>query len=200
MIPQPHIAELSAYALADMAVAPGKRLISLAQNESAAAPSPRALAAAREALGRSVLYPDPDWGELRAAIAETHGLDPAMILCGAGSMELIGALIRAYAGPGAEVLASSHTYAFFRTAAAQARAPYRWVEEADLTVSVDALLGAVGPETRVVAVANPGNPTGTWLPPAEIRRLRDGLPESVLLIVDEAYGEFAGSPAHFDLP
>lgn len=199
--PKPHIAAMAPYALADLTLPAGKRPVSLAQNESALAPSPKALAAARDALAAARLYPDPDWTVLRAAIARVHGLDPERILCGAGSMELIAGLLRCYAGPGDRVLSSRYGYAFFRTAALAAGADYVTAPEDDFTVSVDALLAAAGPATRVVCLANPGNPTGTRIPRREVARLRDGLDDGILLLIDEAYGEFADGPgeATFDL-
>ncbi|MGB0506010.1 MAG: pyridoxal phosphate-dependent aminotransferase [Pikeienuella sp.] len=197
--PRPHVADLAAYALADLSVAPGVRLISLAQNESCVAPSPRAIEAAARAMADGALYPDPDWTGLRAAIAEVHGIDTAGILCGAGSMELISALIRTYAGPGDEVVSTAYAYALFRTAALASGASYKAADEDDLTVSVDNLLTNVGPKTRIVCVANPGNPTGSCLSRSELVRLRDGLPENVLLLIDEAYGEFANTEACFGL-
>lgn len=199
--PRPHVAGLAAYALADLSVAPGRRLISLAQNESCVAPSPRASESAARAMADGVLYPDPDWSDLRAAIAGVHGIESAGILCGAGSMELIAALIRAYAGPGDEVVSTAYAYALFRTAALASGAVYTAADEDDLTVSVDKVLAAVGPQTRIVCVANPGNPTGSRINRAALLRLRDRLPGDVLLLIDEAYGEFADAPgeAMFDL-
>ncbi|MCL6282365.1 aminotransferase class I/II-fold pyridoxal phosphate-dependent enzyme [Ruegeria sp. 2012CJ41-6] len=184
--PVPHVAEMAPYALADL----GGDLVSMAQNESAFPPSPRALAAARDEMAQAPLYPDPDWSELRQAIAERHMLDPNMILCGAGSMELIGCLIRAYAGPGRAVLGSAYSYAFAATASLQAQAHYRQVPEPDLAVSVDAALDNVTPDLAVVFLCNPGNPTGTMVSNADILRLRADLPGDVLLVVDQAYGEF----------
>lgn len=189
--PQSLVAALEPYALADLKAPPGKTLISLAQNESCRPPSPLAIEAARHSLASGRLYPDPDWSELRASIAAVHGLDPLLILCGAGSMELIGALMRCYVGPGLEVLAGQYAYAFFRTATLAAGGCYRGVPEKDFTVEVDALLEAVSDNTRVVCLANPGNPTGTRIPNSDVRALRQGLREDILLILDEAYGEFA---------
>lgn len=191
---RPHIAALAPYALADLAVPEGKCLVSLSQNESALPPSPRASEAAAQALSKAELYPDPDWTDLRHAIAEVHGIDPGLILCGAGSMELIGVLVRAFSGSGTEVLASAHSYAFFQTAALACGSSYRAAPEPGRQVSVDALLQAVTPATRIVCVANPGNPTGTRIGRAELLRLREGLPDHVLLLIDEAYGEFADAP------
>ncbi|MFA3916867.1 pyridoxal phosphate-dependent aminotransferase [Ruegeria hyattellae] len=184
--PVQHVATMAPYALADL----GGDLISMAQNESAFPPSPKALVAAHEEASQARLYPDPDWSDLRQAISEKHVLDPNMILCGAGSMELIGCLIRAYSGPGRVVLGSAYSYAFVATASLQAQAPYRQLPEPGLTVSVDAILDNVTPDLAVVFLCNPGNPTGTMVPNADILRLREDLPSDVLLVIDQAYAEF----------
>ncbi|MEM7671262.1 MAG: histidinol-phosphate transaminase [Pseudomonadota bacterium] len=191
--PRPHLASLEPYGLGIVPTAEDDRpaLISLAQNESARHPSPRAIAAGSAALSSSSLYADSNWTGLRDALASVHDLDPASILCGSGSMELISLLMRAFAGPGASVLSTAYAYAFFRTAAEASGAEYVAVPERDMTVSVDAVLGGVTDRTKIVCVANPGNPSGTRLPSAEIRRLRDGLSDRILLVIDEAYGEFA---------
>ena len=186
-----HIAAMAPYAVANLSVREGLPLISLAQNESLRPPSPRAIAAGQQALKPGALYPDPDYPELRAAIAAQHGVDEELILCGAGSMELITCITQAFAGPGRRVLSSQYGYALFSNSAEKVMAPYDAAEEENLTVSVDRLLEAVTPETALLFVANPGNPTGTRLPNAELVRLRAELPEHVILIVDEAYGEFA---------
>jgi histidinol-phosphate aminotransferase len=192
--PDPHIAALAPYALADLSAPPGKRLIALAQNESAVPPSPNALKAARSALTDARLYPDPDWRELRAAIASIHGLDPEHILCGSGSMELIGVLASAYLGPGARALTTAYGYLFFRTATRLVGAEIDLAPETGLTVNIDALLAELRSDTRIVFVANPANPTGTRIARANLIRLRDSLPDNVLLVIDEAYGEFADTP------
>jgi len=186
--PVSHVGAMGAYALADLG---GVETISLAQNESAFPASPAAIAAGQAAMAELPLYPDPDWSDLRAAIAETHGLEPDLILCGAGSMELIGCLIRAYAGPGDRVLGTDYGYAFVSSAAAQVQADYVTAREVDLTVSVDDILAAVTPQTRIVFVCNPGNPTGTLISNAEIIRLRGALSDDVMLVVDQAYAEFS---------
>ncbi|MEO1108174.1 MAG: histidinol-phosphate transaminase [Pseudomonadota bacterium] len=183
-----HIRAMAPYALADLGDA---GTVSLAQNESAFPPSPMAVAAGQAVMDQMPLYPDPDWSDLRAAIAEVHDLDPEMILCGAGSMELIGCLIRTYAGSGDRVLGTDYGYAYVASATAQVQADYVQAREVDLTVSVDDVLAAVTPKTRIVFVCNPGNPTGTLIPNAEIIRLRDALRNDVLLVVDQAYAEFS---------
>jgi histidinol-phosphate aminotransferase/N-methylhydantoinase B len=182
----PSVATMAPYALADLA--PG--MVSLAQNESAFPVSPQAVAAGRAVLEAVPLYPDPDWSCLRATIASVHGLDASAILCGAGSMELIGCLIGAFAGPGDEVLGTAHGYLFAAAAAQQAGAAYVRAVEPNLTVSVEALLAAVNARTKIVFLCNPGNPTGTRIRNADILRLRAALPAHVLLVVDQAYGEF----------
>ena len=143
----PNVAAMAPYALADLGPAGS---VSLAQNESAFGPSPMSLKAGEVALAGAALYPDPDWSELREAIAGVHGLDAARVLCGAGSMELIGALIRAFAGPGDEVLGTDYGYLFVATACQQAGATHLKAAEPDLTVSVDALLAKASPRTRIV--------------------------------------------------
>ncbi len=194
--PRPHVAAMRPYALAELGNAD---TISLAQNESAFPPSPRALTAAREAMADLQLYPDPDWSDLRYAISDVHDLEAAQILCGAGSMELIAALLRAYAGPGDRIFGSEYGYAFAATAAQQVEADYLMVEECDFRVSAETLLERVGKGAKILFLCNPGNPTGTLLESGEVRRLRSELPANVLLVVDEAYGEFAEQQPLFDL-
>ncbi|WP_217359598.1 pyridoxal phosphate-dependent aminotransferase [Ruegeria arenilitoris] len=189
--PHPHIARMSPYALADLAAPEGKTLISLSQNESLRPPSPKALEAAAQAMGTSMLYPDPDWTDLRNALTDLHQIDADGILCGNGSLDLIGCLARVFSGPERAVLAPVHAYPFFQTAACMANARFDTAQETDVTVSVDALLAAVQPDTGIVFVANPGNPTGTRIPKSELIRLRQGLRPDILLVIDEAYGEFS---------
>lgn len=193
-MPHPKIAGMAPYALADLSAPEGVPRVSMAQNESLRPPSPLALEAARRALADGALYPDPDWSDLRSAIAEVHGVAPGHVLCGAGSMELIGAIAHTYLGPGDRASTTAHGYLFFRTATALAGAEVDLAPERDLCVDVDALLATVAPDTRVVFVANPGNPTGTAIGREALMRLREGLPRHVLLVIDEAYGEFYDGP------
>ncbi len=199
--PKPEIAAMAPYATATLTIAPGKRLISLSQNESAMPASPLAIEAARAACMGMGDYPDSECKALREAIAEVHNLDPAGIVCGNGSMELIAALIAAYAGPGDEVLTTEYAYAFLQTSTLLAGAQHVAAPEQERTTSVDALLEAVTAATRIVCVVNPANPTGTRIARSEIVRLRESLRDDVLLMVDEAYGEFSDQPEDlvFDL-
>lgn len=199
--PKPHVAALAAYPLADLSLAPGVKPVMLAQNESAYPPSPMALAAAAAAMAGAMLYPDSGWTDLRAAIGTAYDVPAQDILCSNGSMELIVALIGAYAGPGDEVLSTQYGYALFRTAAMMAGASYVAAPEPGMRVSVAEVLAHVTPRTKVVCIANPGNPTGSRIPRADLLALRQALPAGVLLLIDEAYGEFADGldPPMFDL-
>lgn len=182
------VASLSPYVVPEFDVDEGDATLS--RNESAFPPSPHAIAAASKLSAVSRIYPDPNWTELRKAVAEVHDLDPELILCGMGSMELIACIVRAYAAEGDEVLATDHCYAFVATAAAQAGARIARAREINFTVSADRIADAVTPSTRIVFVCNPGNPTGTAIPNSEIVRLRTMLPDNLLLVIDQAYGEF----------
>ena len=182
----PNIASMAPYQLVSL----DEQLVSLAQNESAFPPGQSVLEAAVHAMQGLSLYPDPDWKELRSSIASVHKLDTELLMCGAGSMELIGVLLHAFAGPNSEVIGSEFGYLFVATVCQQIGARYQTVDEEDYTVSVDRLLEAVNEKTRVVFVCNPGNPTGTCLSVDSLLRLREEMPAHCLLIIDQAYGEF----------
>lgn len=167
------------------------RIIKLSSNESPLGPSPRAVEAASAALSQAHRYPELDIDELPRAIAERFDLDPSMIAFGPGSDELLLRLVNAYSGAGDEVIYSTHAYMQFPIYAKRAGSTPVAAADDDFRHSVDAILGCLTERTRVVTVANPDNPSGTYLPGAEIRRLRDALPSHVLLIVDSAYDEFA---------
>ena len=184
--PVTQLATMAPYELASL----DNSLVSLAQNESLLPPSPKALEAGQRALSSTALYPDPDWTELREAIASVHRLDERKILCGAGSMELIATCLQAYAGVNDEVLGTEFGYLFVATVCQAIGARYIQAAEADYKVCVDSLLAKVTTKTRIVFVCNPGNPTGTRIPNSELIRLREQLPQDVLLIIDQAYAEF----------
>jgi histidinol-phosphate aminotransferase len=169
-------------------------VIKLASNENAFGPSPLAVEAMQAALATAHRYPDGSCRALRRAIADAEGIDPAQIVCGAGSDDIIVLLARAYAGPGDEVLYTRHGFLIYPIAAQSVGARPLAVPERDLTADVDALIAAVSPATRIVFLANPNNPTGTYLPAAALARLRAGLPDSVLLVIDAAYAEFVDRP------
>jgi histidinol-phosphate aminotransferase len=188
--PGPGILDIAPY-VGGEAKAPGvERPIRLASNESALGPSPKAVAAYR-ALAREIhRYPDGSAAELRAALGRHHELDPDRIVCGSGSDELIGLLLRAYAGPGSEVLYSRHGFLMYPIGAQAVGATPIAVPERNLTADVDGFLARVTERTRIVFIANPNNPTGSYLSAGEMARLHKGLPPNVVLAVDAAYAEF----------
>ncbi len=136
------------------------------------------------------LYPDGTSGRLREAIAARYGLDPARIVCGAGSDELLSFLAYAYLGAGDEGIFTEHGFLVYRIAILAAGGTPVVVKERDLRADVDAILAAVTPRTKIVYLANPNNPTGTYLPFDAVRRLHAGLPPHVLLVLDGAYAEY----------
>lgn len=189
-VPRPGILDIIPYVGGEAKASGFERPIRLASNESALGPSPNALAAYRALAGEIHRYPDGSAQELREALGRRHGLDPARIVCGAGSDELITLLLRCFAGPGDEVLYSRHGFLMYPINAMAAGATPVVAPERELTTDVDAMLARVTDRTRIVFVANPNNPTGTYLGAQELARLHAGLPPSVLLAIDAAYAEF----------
>ena len=188
--PRPGILAISPYVGGESKLAGVERVIKLSSNEGALGPSPNAVAAYRACAGEMHRYPDGHAVKLRQALAARHGIDAGRIVCGNGSDDLLILLVRAYAGPDDEVLYSRHGFLVYPIAALACGATPVTAEEVGLTTSVDHLLAAVTPKTRIVFVANPNNPTGTYISAVEMRRLRDGLPDDVLLVIDSAYAEF----------
>ncbi len=188
--PRPGIMDIKPYIGGESALEGVERVMKLSSNEGALGPSPKAMAAYGAVAADLHRYPDGGAGQLRQAIAARYHLDAGRIVCGAGSDELLGILCRAYAGPGDEVLHSRHGFLMYAIAAKACGATPVTAPEVDLTASVDNLLAAVTPRTKIVFLANPNNPTGTYLPAAEVERLRAGLPPHVLLVIDAAYAEF----------
>lgn len=166
-------------------------VIKLSSNENPFGPSPLAVKAMLEAVRNAHLYPDGGSVELRAAIGAAHGLDAARIVCGAGSDELISFLCQAFTAPGDEVLYSQHGFLMYPIYARVAGAVPVTAPEEDLKASVENLLAAVTPKTRLVFIANPNNPTGSYLTRQELAALRKGLRPDILLVVDMAYAEYA---------
>lgn len=164
--------------------------IKLSSNEGALGPSPRALVAARNALGALERYPDGTAAALREALGSAHGLDPARIVCGNGSDELLALLAQTYLAPGDEAVMTAHTFAVYEIVTRANGATVRLVPDPVLRADVDAILSAVTERTRLVFLANPNNPTGTYLTAGEVERLQAGLPEQALLILDGAYAEY----------
>ncbi|GEP02804.1 pyridoxal phosphate-dependent aminotransferase [Methylobacterium oxalidis] len=188
--PRPGVLAIEAYVPGKSGAPGAGKVYKLSSNETPLGPSPAAVAALRETAGGLALYPDGSSTALRAAIARKFGLDPERIVCGAGSDELLSLLAYAYVGPGDEGIYAEHGFLVYRIAILAAGGTPVVAPERDLTADVDAILAAVTPRTRIVYVANPNNPTGTYLPFPEVRRLHAGLPANVLLVLDGAYAEY----------
>jgi len=190
LVPRPGILDIAPYTGGEAKIPGVARPIRLASNESALGPSSKAVAAYRALVSEVHRYPDGNAEELRAALGRHHGFDPARIVCGAGSDELITLLLRCYAGPGDEVVYSRHGFLMYPISAMAVGATPVAAPERALTADVDALLARVSARTRVVFIANPNNPTGTYLGAEELARLHARLPPSILLAIDAAYAEF----------
>ncbi|HWA92634.1 MAG TPA: histidinol-phosphate transaminase [Rhizomicrobium sp.] len=188
--PKPGILDIAPY-VGGRAEAAGAALpIKLSSNESALGPSPAAVAAFRDAGAKLETYPEGSARVLREAIAHEYGLDAARLVCGNGSDELLTLLAHAYLRPGDEVLFSEHAFLVYRIATLSNSAVPVVARETNLTVDVDAMLALVSPRTKLVYLANPNNPTGSYLPHDEVRRLHAGLRPDILLVIDAAYAEY----------
>jgi histidinol-phosphate aminotransferase len=194
--PRPEILTIEPYT-PGVAKLPGvSRVIKLSSNEGAFGPPPGVLRALVESAAESHRYPDGGATALRAAIGARFGLDPARIVCGAGSDDLIYLLCHIYGGAGTELIMTEHGFSIYDIAGRIAGCSIVKVPERDLTADVDAILAAVTPATRMVFLANPNNPTGTFISSSETARLRAGLPADVLLVVDAAYAEYVDRPEY----
>jgi histidinol-phosphate aminotransferase len=193
--PRPGILEITPY-VGGRAVVPGvAKVFKLSSNESPLGPSPAVAAALEQARASLSLYPEGSAALLRQAIGEVHKLDPARIVTsGDGSDALLTMLANAYLQPGDECLFSEHAFLVYKIATLANSAVPVTVPEKDtntgLKVDVEAMLAAVTPKTRMVYIANPNNPTGSYLSREEMARLHAGLPENVLLVIDAAYSEY----------
>jgi histidinol-phosphate aminotransferase len=188
--PQPGILEISPYVPGESEVPGGLKPIKLSSNETPLGPSPKAIAAYKAEADHLERYPDGGATALRTAIARQYGLDPDRIVCGCGSDELINLIAHAYVGPGQEAVYSQHGFLMYRISTLSSGGTPVAVPETDYRADVDAILARVTPKTRIVFLANPNNPTGTYLPHGEVRRLHQGLPADVLLVIDAAYSEY----------
>ena len=190
--PRPGILSIAPYVPGRGKLPGHERILKLASNEGALGPSPKAMEAFRKLATELHRYPDGDPYDLRHAIGRRHGLDPDRIVCGNGSDELIMLIARCYAGPGDEVLHSAHGFLMYPIFARVVGATPVAAPERDYTADIDAILARVTPHTRIVYLANPNNPTGTYLPRPEIARLRAKLADHILLVIDAAYAEYIG--------
>ena len=186
---KPWIEAIHAYVPGKAKSTGGRSLVKLSANENPLGTSALALAARAEAIAPAQ-YPDPDATALRESLGALHDIDPARIVCGTGSGELLTVAAGAFAGPGDEVLYVRYGFSLYEIAARRCGAMPVEAADVDYGADVDALLAAVTGRTRVLFLANPNNPTGTYLSRAELARLHAGLPGEVLLVLDQAYAEY----------
>jgi histidinol-phosphate aminotransferase len=184
----------SPYVPGARAIEGSERVVKLSSNESPLGPSPRALAA-YHALGPMLFrYPDASQVRLRSAIGEVYGIEPDRVVCGNGSDEVLSLLIRAYTGPGEEIILSQYCFAMCHTHAHVQGTDLVISPEPDCRISVRDILARVTSRTRMVVLANPNNPCGTYLPTAELGQLHAALPSEVMLVLDAAYAEYVLAP------
>jgi histidinol-phosphate aminotransferase len=188
--PRAGIMDIEAYVPGKSTAPAGVKLFKLSSNENPLGPSPKAIEAARAVAGRLDIYPDGSARRLREAIGEVHGLNPANIVCSNGSDEILGLLTQIYLSPGDEAIFTEHAFMVYKIYVQAAGAKPVVVKETNERADVDAMLAAVTERTKIVFLANPNNPTGTYLPFDEVRRLHASLPGNVLLILDAAYAEY----------
>ena len=189
-LPRPGINLIEPYVPGATKALSGQKTVKLSSNETPFGPSPNAIEAYLKASGELHLYPDGSAAELREAIAAHHGLDAGRIVCGCGSDEIFHLLAQAYLNAGDEVIYSEHAFLVYPIVTKAACAVPRVAPEKNLTADIDAMLALANEKTKIVFLANPNNPTGTYVPSQEVRRLRKELPEETLLVLDAAYAEY----------
>ena len=194
VMPRPSILSVEPYVGGESKIPGVNRIIKLSSNEGAFGPPPAAVEAIRAMAPEAHRYPDGSAKALREAIGTRFGLDPARIVVGNGSDELLALLILAYGGEGTELVMSAHGFMMYDITGRWAGCRIIKVPERNLTADIDAMLAAVGPRTRLVFLANPNNPTGSILPQSEVERLRAGLRDDILLVLDAAYAEYVTRP------
>ena len=188
--PRPGVLAIEPYVPGKSAASEQRKIYKLSSNETPLGPSPAAEDAFKACAEQLSIYPDGSVRALREAIGARYGLDPAQIVCGAGSDELIFLLAYAFVGPGDEGIYTRHGFGIYRIAILAAGGSPVVARERDLTANVDEILAKVTPRTKIVFLANPNNPTGTYLNVTEIKRLAAALPRQVLLVLDAAYAEY----------
>ncbi len=189
--PNAGILDIAPYVGGKSTAKAGVRVVKLSSNETPLGASPAAIEAYKEAAGNLHRYPDGSATKLRETIAEVYNLPSGQIVCGAGSDELIGLLIHAYVKADDEVLISEHGFLMYKIYAQSVGAKVIFAPEKNLRTDVDAILKAVTEKTKIVFIANPNNPTGSYISASEMKHLHDNLPKNVILAIDDAYSEYA---------
>jgi histidinol-phosphate aminotransferase len=196
--PKPGIMDIHAYVPGKAAAEGVAHPIKLSANENILGSSPKAREAYAASADELHIYPDSRTSILRAAVAEHYRLEPERLIFGCGSDEVFQLLNQTFLEPGDNIVQGEFAFAAYAIGARACQAEVKTAREPGHRIDVDELLKAVDERTRLVFIANPGNPTGTWIPFSEVLRLHAGLPPSVVLVLDGAYGEFADDPAFDD--
>jgi histidinol-phosphate aminotransferase len=190
-VPNPGILDIAPYTPGKSPVPePGRKVFKLSANETPFGPSPKAIEVYKQAAAHLEDYPEGTSRVLREAIGRAFGLDPGRIICGAGSDEILNLLAHTYLARGDEAISTAHGFLVYPIATKANGATNVVAPETDFTADVDAILARVTARTKLVWLANPNNPTGTYLPFDEVKRLRAGLPPQVLLVLDAAYSDY----------
>ena len=184
------IEDLNVYAAGKAKAKGDIKPVKLSANESAIGSSPMAVEAYKQAVTKLHRYPDPVYTELRIALAEKYGIEGGRIFCGVGSDDLLKVACRAYLSPGDEAIYVDHSFLMYPIAIKSVGGVPVMVDDEDYTTNVDNIISAVTDKTRIIFVANPNNPTGTYIANSEIERLWKNIPDHILLILDSAYAEF----------
>lgn len=192
--PNPGILDIAPYVAGKSKAKEGVRVVKLSSNENPLGASPKAIQAFKDTATSLNRYPDGSASKLCKAIADVYDLNAEKIVCGAGSDELIGLLIHAYAGRGEDIVMSQHGFLMYKIYAKGFSVNTVFAPEKNKRTDVDAMLAAVTGNTKIVFVANPNNPTGSYITKDELARLHKGLPTHILLVIDDAYAEYADKP------
>lgn len=198
LTPRPGIMKISPYVQGLAELTNTQPVIKLSSNEAAFGPSPKAMEAYKQAASQLHRYADGSAKHLRNTLSDTYGFPADQLVCGAGSDELIALLIQSFAGAGDEVLYSQYGFLMYPISTLKVGATPVTAPESNYTTDVDAMLAAVTDRTKIVFIANPNNPTGSYISKAEVVRLRAGLPPHILLVLDSAYAEFVSRPDFSD--
>lgn len=188
--PKPGILDIAPYVPGESTVASGLKPIKLSSNETPLGPSPKAIAAYQALSHELERYPDGSATALRKAIGGVYGLNPDRIVCGCGSDELLNLLAHAYLGHGEEAVFTEHGFLVYRIVTLGNGATPVVVKTRNYACDIDAMIAALTPRTKVVFLDNPNNPTGTYVPFSEVRRLHAAMRPDTLLVLDSAYAEY----------
>ncbi|HJV42948.1 histidinol-phosphate transaminase [Caulobacter sp.] len=197
-VPKPGILDIHAYVGGKSKVEGVAHPVKLSSNENVLGSSDKAKAAYRDAVDRMHIYPDGKANILREAVAKRFNLEPERLTFGDGSDEIFALLCQVYLEPGDNIVQGEHGFAAYAIGARACQGEVRMAKEINHRIDIDEVVKCVDERTRLVFIANPANPTGTWLTGEEIRALHAALPPSVILVLDGAYSEFCSDPRFED--